>query len=170
MHDYVCTVASIPNFLKLPEKSGYCVIIENGIVSLLPFGGRLFLYPQCKHRFIYGGCMAKYAPFGTIPIQNRKWPDAVITEAPVWVSVDLRDGNQALPVPMNIEQKVEFFKLLVKTGFKEIEVGFPSASETEYLFLRRLIEENLIPDDVRYRCFAKRASILYKKLLNVCAA
>ena len=107
--------------------------------------------------------MAKYVPFGTIPIQNRKWPDAVITEAPVWVSVDLRDGNQALPVPMNIEQKVEFFKLLVKTGFKEIEVGFPSASETEYLFLRRLIEENLIPDDVRVQVLCQAREHLIQK-------
>ena len=107
--------------------------------------------------------MAKYAPFGTIPIQNRRWPDAVITEAPVWVSVDLRDGNQALPVPMNIEQKLEFFKLLVKIGFKEIEVGFPSASETEYLFLRRLIEENLIPDDVRIQVLCQAREHLIQK-------
>ncbi|MCI1209409.1 MAG: 2-isopropylmalate synthase [Treponema sp.] len=90
----------------------------------------------------------KYRPFGQIPLENRHWPDAVITRAPVWCSVDLRDGNQALVNPMGIEQKLEFFDLLVKTGFKEIEVGFPSASETEYNFLRRLIEENRVPDDV----------------------
>jgi len=85
--------------------------------------------------------MAKYVPFGKISIQNREWPDKVIDHAPLWVSVDLRDGNQSLPVPMSVEQKLEFFELLVKTGFKEIEVGFPSASETEYVFLRRLIED-----------------------------
>ena len=71
-----------------------------------------------------------------------------IDKAPVWCSVDLRDGNQALVIPMDLDTKIEFFKLLVKVGFKEIEVGFPAASETEYVFLRRLIEEDLIPDDV----------------------
>ncbi len=71
-----------------------------------------------------------------------------VDHAPVWCSVDLRDGNQALVIPMSLEQKVEFFKLLVEVGFKEIEVGFPAASETEYEFLRTLIEQDLIPDDV----------------------
>ena len=71
-----------------------------------------------------------------------------VDKAPIWCSVDLRDGNQALVIPMSLEQKVEFFKLLVKIGFKEIEVGFPAASETEYEFCRTLIEQNLIPDDV----------------------
>ncbi|MGI5174180.1 2-isopropylmalate synthase [Treponema sp. OMZ 840] len=107
--------------------------------------------------------MAKYAPFGTIPIQNRSWPDTLITKAPAWVSVDLRDGNQALPVPMNIEQKLDFFDLLVKTGFKEIEVGFPSASDTEYRFLRRLIEENRIPDDVTVQVLCQARDHLIEK-------
>ena len=71
-----------------------------------------------------------------------------IDKAPAWCSVDLRDGNQALVIPMSLEQKVEFFKLLVKIGFKEIEVGFPAASETEYEFLRTLIEQDLIPKDL----------------------
>ena len=71
-----------------------------------------------------------------------------IEQAPIWCSVDLRDGNQALMIPMSLEEKLDFFKLLVKIGFKEIEVGFPAASETEYQFLRTLIEQNLIPDDV----------------------
>ncbi|MGI5906606.1 MAG: 2-isopropylmalate synthase, partial [Candidatus Pararuminococcus gallinarum] len=71
-----------------------------------------------------------------------------IQKAPAWCSVDLRDGNQALVVPMSLEEKLEFFKFLVKIGFKEIEVGFPAASETEYEFVRTLIEQNLIPDDV----------------------
>lgn len=90
----------------------------------------------------------KYKPFGKIPITNRTWPDNEITRPPVWCSVDLRDGNQALAVPMGVEQKLAFFDLLVKVGFKEIEVGFPSASQTEYDFLRRLIEEDRIPEDV----------------------
>ena len=90
----------------------------------------------------------KYKPFTAVPLKDRKWPSNTITKAPVWCSVDLRDGNQVLINPMGIEQKIEFFKLLVKIGFKEIEVGFPSASETEFAFVRRLIEEKLIPDDV----------------------
>lgn len=92
--------------------------------------------------------MSKYNPFGKIPLTDREWPEKTITKAPVWVSVDLRDGNQALAVPMNVEQKLAFFDMLVKIGFKEIEVGFPSSSQTEYNFLRRLIEENRIPQDV----------------------
>ena len=90
----------------------------------------------------------KYRAFESVPLKNRTWPSKVIEKAPIWCSVDLRDGNQALVNPMGIEQKIEFFKLLVKLGFKEIEVGFPSASDTEYVFVRRLIEEKLIPDDV----------------------
>lgn len=90
----------------------------------------------------------KYKPFQPIPIKNRSWPEKTITKAPTWVSVDLRDGNQALINPMGVEQKLEFFDLLVKLGFKEIEVGFPSASDTEFNFMRRLIEENHVPEDV----------------------
>ena len=81
--------------------------------------------------------------------QNRIWMDNEITKAPIWCSVDLRDGNQALPDPMTLEEKVEFFDYLVKIGFKEIEIGFPAASDTEYNFTRYLIENNKIPDDVK---------------------
>ncbi len=90
----------------------------------------------------------KYKAFASVQLNDRRWPSKVITHAPIWCSVDLRDGNQALVNPMGIEQKIEYFKLLVKIGFKEIEVGFPSASDTEFDFIRRLIDENLIPDDV----------------------
>lgn len=90
----------------------------------------------------------KYKPYEPMKMSDRKWPDRAITKAPIWCSVDLRDGNQALETPMNIEQKLKFFNFLVKIGFKEIEVGFPAASDTEFLFTRRLIEEHLIPDDV----------------------
>ncbi len=104
----------------------------------------------------------KYVPYPKVNIQNRKWPDASITKAPVWCSVDLRDGNQALVNPMGIEQKLEFFDLLVKLGFKEIEVGFPSSSDTEFNFLRRLIEENRIPEDVTIQvlCQAREHLVL----------
>lgn len=91
----------------------------------------------------------KYRPFAFAPqLLDRTWPNKVIDKAPRWVSVDLRDGNQALIDPMTIEQKLRFFNLLVDCGFKEIEIGFPSASQIEFDFTRRLIEENLIPDDV----------------------
>jgi 2-isopropylmalate synthase len=90
----------------------------------------------------------KYRPFPPIHLPDRQWPNRVLTRAPRWCSVDLRDGNQALAVPMNVSQKLELFQTLVKTGFKEIEVGFPSASNTEFTFNRRLIEENRAPDDV----------------------
>ncbi len=90
----------------------------------------------------------KYRPFPPVPLAGRQWPDRVLTQAPAWCSVDLRDGNQALAVPMNVGQKLELFQTLVKCGFKEIEVGFPSASNTEFTFNRRLIEEHRAPDDV----------------------
>ena len=90
----------------------------------------------------------KYLPFPGVPIKNREWPSQVIKKAPIWCSVDLRDGNQALVDPMNLEEKLLLFKTLVQIGFKEIEVGFPSASQTEYDILRALIEGGHIPDDV----------------------
>ena len=90
----------------------------------------------------------KYRPFPPVELPNRQWPNRKLTQAPRWCSVDLRDGNQALAVPMNVSQKLELFQTLVKCGFKEIEVGFPSASNTEFTFNRRLIEENRAPADV----------------------
>jgi 2-isopropylmalate synthase len=90
----------------------------------------------------------KYRPFPPVSLPERQWPNRVLTHAPIWCSVDLRDGNQALAVPMNAGQKLELFQTLVKCGFKEIEVGFPSASNTEFAFNRRLIEEKRAPDDV----------------------
>ncbi len=90
----------------------------------------------------------KYRPYPPVHLPDRQWPNRVLTHAPRWCSVDLRDGNQALAVPMNVSQKLELFQTLVKIGFKEIEVGFPSASNTEFTFNRRLIEEKRAPDDV----------------------
>ena len=90
----------------------------------------------------------KYRAFAPVQLPDRQWPERVLTQAPKWCSVDLRDGNQALAVPMNVSQKLELFEALVKCGFKEIEIGFPSASNTEFAFNRLLIEKNHIPDDV----------------------
>ena len=90
----------------------------------------------------------KYVPFQQIDLPDRQWPSRVIEKAPIWCSVDLRDGNQALVTPMNLQEKLDYFKALCDMGFKEIEVGFPSASETEYEICRELIEGGHIPDDV----------------------
>lgn len=92
--------------------------------------------------------ITKYRPFPPVALPNRQWPNRTLTRAPIWCSVDLRDGNQALAQPMSVEEKLEYFELLVKIGFKEIEIGFPSASQIEFDFCRRLIEEKRIPDDV----------------------
>ena len=90
----------------------------------------------------------KYRPFTPIALPDRKWPSRVIDKAPIWCSVDLRDGNQALVEPMGPERKHRMFDMLVKLGFKEIEVGFPAASETDFAFVREIIDQGLIPDDV----------------------
>ena len=105
----------------------------------------------------------KYKRFEPINFKERTWPDKQIEKAPTWVSVDLRDGNQALITPMKIEEKVEMFQLLVDMGFKEIEVGFPSSSQIEYDFLRILIDENLIPDDVTVQVLTQAREHLIRK-------
>ncbi|MCL2811780.1 MAG: 2-isopropylmalate synthase, partial [Clostridia bacterium] len=87
----------------------------------------------------------KYVPFVPVALPDRTWPDRTITTAPLWCSVDLRDGNQALITPMNLAEKLEYFRMLTDIGFKEIEVGFPSASQTEHAVLRALIEGGHIP-------------------------
>jgi 2-isopropylmalate synthase len=107
--------------------------------------------------------LKKYRPYPTVPLKNRTWPDNIITKAPRWCSVDLRDGNQALRQPMNLEQKLEMFQLLVDVGFKEIEVGFPAASQVEYDFLRLLIEDELIPDDVTVQVLTQAREHLIRK-------
>lgn len=111
---------------------------------------------------MYQGCK-KYIPFTPVSLSDRTWPDQQITKAPTWCSVDLRDGNQALVTPMNLQEKLEFFKLLVDLGFKEIEVGFPSASETEYEILRALIDGNCIPDDVTIQVLVQAREHLIRK-------
>lgn len=105
----------------------------------------------------------KYRPYPPMDMPERKWPNKVITHAPIWCSVDLRDGNQALEIPMSLEEKIEFFKFLLKTGFKEIEIGFPAASDTEFAFTRYLIENNLIPDDVTIQVLTQSRPHIIKK-------
>jgi 2-isopropylmalate synthase len=109
------------------------------------------------------GTITKYRPFQQINLPDRTWPDQTIQHAPIWASVDLRDGNQALAIPMNVDEKIEFFELLVTTGFKEIEVGFPSASDTEFNFIRRLVDENRIPDDVTLQVLVQAREHLIRR-------
>ncbi len=105
----------------------------------------------------------KYKHFQPLAMPDRQWPSKTIERAPVWCSVDLRDGNQSLPIPMSVAEKMEFFKLLLDIGFKEIEVGFPSASETEYRFLRELVDNRLIPDDVTIQVLTQSRKHLIEK-------
>ena len=112
--------------------------------------------------------VSKYAPFPPVPLPHRKWPDRTLSRAPMWCSVDLRDGNQALAQPMSVEEKIEFFEMLVRIGFKEIEVGFPSASQIEFDFTRRLIEENLVPDDVAIQVLCQcREDLIARSLESI---
>ena len=105
----------------------------------------------------------KYRPYPPMDMPNRKWPGNVITKAPIWCSVDMRDGNQALEIPMSLEEKLVFFQFLVKTGFKEIEIGFPAASDTEFEFTRYLIEHNMIPDDVAIQVLTQSRPHIIKR-------
>ncbi len=105
----------------------------------------------------------KYSPYSKIDLPDRTWPSKTITKAPIWCSVDLRDGNQALITPMNMEKKLKLFTLLLKIGFKNIEVGFPSASKIEFDFLRHLVEKNLIPNDVTIQVLVQAREHLIKK-------
>lgn len=105
----------------------------------------------------------KYRRFKPVDLPDREWPDQVIKRAPIWCSVDLRDGNQALPIPMSVEEKLEMFDLLVDIGFKQIEVGFPSAADTEFEFLRRLIDEDRIPDGVAVQVLVQAREHLIRR-------
>ena len=111
----------------------------------------------------------KYTPFIPVVLTDRTWPDKMTKKAPLWCSVDLRDGNQALIDPMDPERKLRMFNTLVKMGFKEIEVGFPSASQPDYDFVRLLIEKDLIPNDVTSQvCWCNAAQTSSIAPTNVC--
>ena len=108
----------------------------------------------------------KYSPYQTIKLINRKWPSSRIENSPTWCSVDLRDGNQALAEPMDNKRKMKFFKKLVDIGYKEIEVGFPSASDTDFNFIRELIINNHIPDDVTIQVLTQSRKELILKTIE----
>jgi len=108
----------------------------------------------------------KYRPFKVVALPDRRWPDATISSAPRWCSVDLRDGNQALAIPMNVAEKHELFQELCRIGFKEIEIGFPSASDTEFAFTRELIEKNLIPADVSVQVLVQAREHLIRRTIE----
>ena len=107
-----------------------------------------------------------YKAFKAVELNDRRWPNEQIRSAPLWCSVDLRDGNQALPTPMNIGEKERMFALLLEIGFKEIEIGFPSASQIEYDFLRSLIENSLIPDDVHVQVLTQSRRHLIERTVE----
>ncbi|KRB88939.1 2-isopropylmalate synthase [Noviherbaspirillum sp. Root189] len=109
---------------------------------------------------------AKYRPFPPVRLTDRTWPDKVITTPPVWMSTDLRDGNQSLIEPMNPERKLRFFEMLVKIGIKEIEVAFPSASQTDFDFVRKLIDEKRIPDDVTIEVLTQSREDLIRRTVD----
>jgi 2-isopropylmalate synthase len=108
----------------------------------------------------------KYRAYPPIALPNRQWPGRTLTHAPIWCSVDLRDGNQALAVPMNVSQKLELFDALLKCGFREIEVGFPAASNTEFAFMRRLIEDKRIPEDVTVQVLVQAREDLIQRTVE----
>ena len=112
---------------------------------------------------IDNSAISKYSSFEKIKLKNRSWPTNQIKNAPIWCSVDLRDGNQALIEPMGIEKKLRFFSMLIELGFKEIEIGFPSASETEFNFVRKLINDNLIPSDVKIQVLSQAREHLIQR-------
>lgn len=108
----------------------------------------------------------KYRPFPAIPLTTRTWPDRTITTTPIWMSTDLRDGNQALIEPMSPQRKLRFFEMLVDIGLKEIEVGFPSASQTDFDFVRKLIEEDRIPEDVTIEVITQSREDLIRRTID----
>ena len=107
--------------------------------------------------------ITKYKPWGVIDLSDRQWPNRIIERAPQWCSVDLRDGNQALPIPMGVKEKLELFKLLCQVGFEQIEIGFPSAAQTEFDFARKLIDEKLVPNGVALQVLTQAREHLIRK-------
>lgn len=107
--------------------------------------------------------ITKYKPWGVIDLPDRQWPNRIIEHAPQWCSVDLRDGNQALPIPMGVKEKLELFKLLCQVGFEQIEIGFPSAAQTEFDFARKLIDEKLVPNGVALQVLTQAREHLIRK-------
>ena len=112
---------------------------------------------------IVNSSVNKYSPFKVIKLDDRTWPAKQISKSPIWCSVDLRDGNQSLIEPMGMEKKLRFFSMLVNLGFKEIEIGFPSASDTEFSFVRELIEKNIIPNDVKIQVLTQAREHLIRR-------
>lgn len=141
---------------------GYLRSITQKVVEL-EIASIVFTYPIVEHIFMTPFDHTKYRPFPAIKKPNRRWPSQQITQAPIWCAVDLRDGNQALIEPMNVFQKQKMWALLIKLGFKEIEIGFPSASQPDFDFCRWLIEENQIPSDVKIQALTQARPALIER-------
>jgi 2-isopropylmalate synthase len=132
--------------------------------------GVFFSHPPFFSLFLFSVMISdpsqKYRPFPPVHLPDRQWPNRTLSEAPIWCSVDLRDGNQALAVPMNVSQKLDLFDELVRCGFKQIEVGFPAASNTEFEFMRRLIEGGRIPEDVTIQVLVQAREDLIERTVE----
>ena len=152
MHTGAPSCSSIP-------PTGSVRHIANWIFALY-FFNRTLHSSKTNFQAMQKGKITKYQPAQQI---DRQWPDSAIDRSPIWTSVDLRDGNQALAIPMNVQEKLEMFQMLVDIGFKEIEVGFPSASDTEFQFIRRLVEENRIPEDVTIQVLVQAREHLIRR-------
>ena len=114
----------------------------------VPFAGFVLTVLETHPPLCSADPSQRYKPYTPLQLENRQWPSKILSKPPIWLSTDLRDGNQALTNPMTVEQKTLFFQTLVKCGFKEIEVAYPAASDTDFGFVRLLIEKKLVPDDV----------------------
>jgi 2-isopropylmalate synthase len=137
--------------------------VETNAIHSREVGALLQTAPSNPNSGMQREPITKYRPFPQVPLKDRTWPDKTINRAPIWCSVDLRDGNQALAEPMSVSEKLEMFQTLVEVGFKEIEIGFPSASQIEFDFCRQLIEENLIPDDVTVQVLVQAREELIRR-------
>jgi 2-isopropylmalate synthase len=127
---------------------------------------QLLVHPDSSGTTMLKNPQQKYRPFAPVALADRRWPDAVLTQAPIWLSTDLRDGNQALIEPMDSGRKLKMFQMLLRIGFKEIEVGFPSASQTDFDFVRMLIEQKLVPDDVTIQVLTQAREPLIRRTLE----
>ena len=153
-------------FLNL-EENGFHFVLRRGLLCLTRGCIRRGFGASIDHNFaMIPDPSQKYKAYPPIALADRQWPDRKLERAPIWCSVDLRDGNQALAVPMNVSQKLELFDALLKCGFKEIEVGFPAASNTEFAFMRRLIEDGRIPDDVTVQVLVQAREDLIQRTFD----
>lgn len=140
------------------------MIFRNTVVRLAQAGKKAIPPVKLAYKNMLKDPSTKYRPYPQINLENRQWPSKTITKAPRWLSTDLRDGNQSLPDPMSVEQKKEYFHKLIEIGFKEIEVSFPSASQTDFDFTRYAVEN--APEDVSIQCLVQSREHLIRRTVE----